>query len=322
MKPNLSPVKSTENQVEYVPLGNSASIKLSITIVKHYLCTPTKTGKLCSDRDAVRFIMLCKSRGLDPFQGDAFLLGYEGQQGAEFSLITAHQAFLKRAETHKEFDGLESGVIIQDAEGKLQANVGDFMLEEDTLIGAWANVHFKTRKYPVRERIALKPFDKGFGRWKIDPAGMLVKCAQSSALRTAFPTLLCGMYLRDEIEIKSDTPTLTGTGDLDLPAIPADTGVIQGERLQEELETRGEPPKPSPAPNGKKSPTEELQAVIEGAGYNFTDFRAWCDESGNIADASSLPDWSAVKASDATRLLRAKVGLLNGIATMKGEGAH
>lgn len=316
-------VAKTEAQVEYIPLGGDADskVKLSISIVRHYFASPTRSGKLPSDRDCIRFMLLCKSRALSPAEGDCWLIGYDGQSGPEFSLITAQQAFMKRAEVQPDFDGMESGVIVRDKDGILVERIGDFTLEDDTLLGGWATVHFKNRKYPSKERLNIEPFRKDNKFWKGNPAGLIVKCAESSALRRAFPTKLGGLFLRDEID-KVDATTLPGSGDLDLPPVAVDTGVTQTERLQEELETRGEPPKPSPAPNGKKSPTEELQAVIEGAGYNFTDFRAWCESSGNIPDASSLPDWDAIKASDAIRLLRAKVGLLNGIATMKGEGAH
>lgn len=308
-KPNTSMATQAEREISFVPFGSQQSIKLSITIIKHYVCIPTKSGKLCSDRDAVRFMMLCRSRGLNPFEGDCFLQGYDGKNGPEFSLITAHQAFLKRSELHPEFDGMESGVIVKDADGKVVDREGDFTLEDDTLIGAWATVHFKTRKFPLKERLRLSTFNKGYGRWEIDAAGMIVKCAQSSALRTAFPTQLGGMYLRDEIDVKNEAPTLTGTGDIDLPAVTVESGT------------------PATTPEAVKEPPQketgsvqgDLQSVIEDAGYSFRDFVAWADDTGNVQDATSLPDFSAVPTKDAKRLLLSKAGLLKGIAMMKPD---
>merc|ERR1711991_914366 len=58
------------------------------------------------------FLMLCRARKLNPFEGDAYLVGYDSKDGAKFSLITSHQALLKRAELCQQFDGMESGLIL------------------------------------------------------------------------------------------------------------------------------------------------------------------------------------------------------------------
>src|SRR5436189_2756431 len=106
----------TERIVQFLPLGCTDKIKLAVRIVQNLIAVPTRSGKTCSERDALRFIMLCSARKLNPFEGDAFLIGYDGQNGPEFSLITAHQALLKRAEVHPEFDGMQSGVIVASGE--------------------------------------------------------------------------------------------------------------------------------------------------------------------------------------------------------------
>lgn len=200
---------------EYVPFGAKESIKLSVAIVKSFICTPTKSGKICDDREAMRFIMLCKARGLNPFEGDAYLIGYDGQDGATFSLITAHQAFLKRAEVNEEYDGMESGVIVQSGNEILDRE-GDFMFEDEKLLGAWAVVFFKTRTHPMKKRINLKTFVKPYGVWKTNAAGMIVKCAESDALRSSFPTLLGSLYLEEEMQTPSmvidETPKLPAPG--------------------------------------------------------------------------------------------------------------
>jgi hypothetical protein len=66
-------------------------------------------------------------------------------------------------------------------------------------------VLFKTRSTPVYKRLKLSTFNKGFGRWNVDPAGMIVKCAEADGLRSAFPNSLGGMYLEDEMPEKGDT---------------------------------------------------------------------------------------------------------------------
>lgn len=189
-----------ERAMTYTPFMSKSEIKLSVEIVKQTLCTPTRQGHVCDDRDAVKFMMMCRAGGLDPFAGDAHIVGYDTQHGPRFSLITAHQAFLKRAETHPEYDGMESGVLVLDKGGALVEREGDFTFDEDALVGGWATVFFKTRKHPMKRRLKLSTFSTGQSRWKSDPAGMIVKCAEADALRSSFPTLLGGMYLEGEMD--------------------------------------------------------------------------------------------------------------------------
>ncbi len=188
----------------YKPFMEEDEIRLTVSIVQNLICVPTKTGKRCDEAQAKKFIALCKARKLNPFAGDAYLIGYDSKDGPTFSLITAHQAFLKRAEVHPEFDGFESGVIVQTPAGDVLDREGDFVFDNETLLGGWAVVFFKNRKHPMKRRPKLSTYQKcydgkPYGRWKDDPAGMIVKVAEADALRSSFPTLLGGMYLEDEM---------------------------------------------------------------------------------------------------------------------------
>lgn len=185
---------------EFVPFMCKEKIKLTIGIVKSYVANPTKSGKLPSDREVVKFIQLCKARGLNPFEGDAFLVGYDSKDGPSFSLITAHQAFLKRAEVHPEFDGIRSGAIVTDRDGNICERKGSFILDDDMLVGGWATVYFKGRTHPVEKTVKFRTYNTGRSRWEKDPAGMIVKVAEAAALRTAFPSQLGGMYLEGEFD--------------------------------------------------------------------------------------------------------------------------
>lgn len=184
--------------MEYVPFGSEEKIKLSVHIVQNLICVPTKQGHRCTASDATKFMMMCQASKLNPFAGDAFMIGYDSKDGPSFSLITAHVAFLKRAEVHPEFDGMDSGVMVRTSAGDLLDREGDYFDDGDTLLGAWAIVYFKTRKHPMRKRVKLATFHKGYGRWQVDPAGMIVKCAEADALRSAFPTMLGGLYIDEE----------------------------------------------------------------------------------------------------------------------------
>lgn len=195
--------KREATAVEYVPYGASDKIKMTISIVQNLIAVKTKTGKTCSDRDAIKFLAMCQAKRLNPFEGDAFLIGYDNRDGtATFALITAHQTYLKRAELHPEFDGMKSGIIVKDEDGSSKDLEGDYFDEGQKVVGGWATVFFKNRKQPMHKRLRLSRFQKPFGVWQEDPAGMICKCAEADALRSSFPTMLGGLYMREEIEIE------------------------------------------------------------------------------------------------------------------------
>jgi hypothetical protein len=66
------------------------------------------------------------------------------------------------------------------------------------------------------------------------------------------------------------------------------------------------------------TPQAELEELVLLNGYNFQDFIKWGGSSGNIEDPSSIGSFQDIKTADASRWLRAKAGLLKGLATEKG----
>lgn len=190
--------------IEYVPLGETAPITLTLARVKQYLCTPTKSGKMPSDEQVIKFMMMCKAGALNPWVNDAYLVGYDGKDGPQFSLITSHQALLKRAEASHDYDGMESGVIVL-RDNVVTERQGDLVLDGETLVGAWAKVYRTDRRIPSYDAINLKNYDKQRSLWNSDKAGMIVKCAEASAMRKAFPSSLAALYCREEMDrVRSD----------------------------------------------------------------------------------------------------------------------
>lgn len=183
---------------EFVPFMQKEPIRLSISIIRQFIAVPTRQGFLPSDSDIVKFIMLCKAGALNPFERDAFLIGYDTKDGPQFNLITAHQAFLKRAEVHPEFDGMDSGVIVIDEDKQIAKREGVFTLDTDKVVGGWATIYFKKRGHPCHKTVKLGTYNTGRSRWEKDPAGMIVKVAEAAALRSSFPSTFGGMYLEGE----------------------------------------------------------------------------------------------------------------------------
>src|SRR5690349_6985341 len=112
------PAVSDEKEMRFKAFASDVEVKLTLAIVKNTICIPTSQGHRCTDADALKFMMLCLARKLNPFEGDCFLQGYDSNKGPVFSLITAHQAFLKRAEVNDQYDGMESGVLVRNQNGE------------------------------------------------------------------------------------------------------------------------------------------------------------------------------------------------------------
>lgn len=296
-------IEKQEKPMEFVPFGAVDKIRLTLSIVQNIVAVPTKSGKTCSERDGLKFMMLCQAQRLNPFAGDAFLIGYDSQNGPTFSLITAHQAFLKRAETSKDFDGMTSGIILRKDDDSIEEREGDFHLrdEAEQVVGGWAKVFHKSRSHATYRRIRMERFNKGFAQWKDDGAGMIVKCAEADALRSTFPTLLGGLYLKEELEATVAT-ALPNVSAIDLPRAPSEATV-------DKIEAAGKA--------SKLSPQSELEALCITNGHTFSALQTWGTETGNIDDAGSLPDFASVPTEVCRRLLRAPAGLLKGLELVK-----
>jgi phage recombination protein Bet len=208
-------------EYEWIPLGSQEPIRLSLHDVHNYLVVKTKTGQTADAQDLKRFLEFCRSNRLNPYVKDAWLVGYDvwskGDErrvvGKKFETITAYQALAKRAEADANYDGIEAGVIVQ-----MQPNddeeraTGCYISPGDRLVGAWAVGFRKDRSHPYEMTINLNVFiqvdfkNRPMGRWAVDPAGQLVKCAKAAVLREMYPSATGAMYIAEEMS--DEGPTL------------------------------------------------------------------------------------------------------------------
>jgi len=316
---NQQLVKQTEDKgISFIPFGSQESIKLSVAIIKNMVCTPTKSGKVCDDRQAIKFMMLCQAQHLNPFAGDCFLIGYDGRNGPEFSMITAHQAFLKRAEVSKDFDGMESGVIVRNKEsGVLRELEGDFFEDQfDDLVGAWARVHHKSHKIPTTRRGALKTYRKDYGLWanSANHAMMLVKCVEADALRATFPTMLGGLYTPGEVTEIEAEPVTQRTARLVATVADAPTASAETEQPAAAAAAAIEA-KPEPQSNGTWD-------WVTQPGYTFDEFvRVVNQEYPKTHGPTITEKWTSfddIGAADSRLFNRARAGILAELEKAKG----
>ena len=193
--------KERETEKAVIQVGaEERKITISFNDVREYLCPRA------SDAEIGLFLKVCSSEGLNPFKHECFLVKYADDQPA--AIIIATETFLKSAEARPEYDGVEAGIIVKDAAGKLDFREGSFLLDEEAknLVGGWAKAYRKDRARPIYAAVNIKECIKytKSGRptrfWDEMPATMVRKVALSRALREGFPNRFGGTLTTAEFE--------------------------------------------------------------------------------------------------------------------------
>lgn len=172
---------------------NGETVKLSPGIIRDYLVSGNEQ---VTDQEVVMFLNLCRFQKLNPFLNEAYLVKFKGRPAQR---IVSKEAFMKRAESHPQYDGLEAGIIVERDNGMVEIE-GAIKLQKDKLLGGWAKVYRKDREKPVVIKIDMKEFSKGQSTWNQMPMNMIRKTAIVNALREAFPDSLGAMYTEDDAQ--------------------------------------------------------------------------------------------------------------------------
>jgi len=191
---------SATQQEKAVIVWQEGEITVSFSDVKKYLC-PKAT-----EPEIVMFLKTCQAFGLNPWVHEAYLIKYKADEPA--AIIISTEAYQKGAETCKEFDGYEAGIILRDGADKLEFREGAFAAngEANNLAGGWARVFRKDRQKPFYVAVNIKECQKYTREgnpnrfWREMPGTMVRKVALSRALREAFPTRLGGIVTNVEVE--------------------------------------------------------------------------------------------------------------------------
>ncbi|HFL0606090.1 TPA: phage recombination protein Bet [Listeria monocytogenes] len=197
---------------------NGEEVKLSGNIIAQYL---VRGNEQVTEQEIVMFLQLCRYQKLNPFLNEAYLVKFKGSPA---QIITSKEAFMKRAESHPQYDGLVAGIVVE-REGEMVEVEGAIKLEKDKLIGGWAKVYRKDREKPIVTKISLSEFGKGQATWKQMPLNMIRKTAIVNAMREAFPDNLGAMYTEDEpfspdveSQVQNEINNLANNEVLDIPS--------------------------------------------------------------------------------------------------------
>ena len=185
----------TNNQVATKTTGDFLTNPqlLSAKIVRQYL---DPSGK-ANDEELAYFIATCKERNLNPFTKEVYFIKY-GTNPAQ--VVVSKDAFMKRAEQNPNFDGFEAGIVVETQEGEIKHITGTIHSKNHVLLGGWAKVYRKDRKYPIEVDADFQAYNTGKSMWAKMPALMIRKVALVSAMREAFSENVGGLYTTDEMD--------------------------------------------------------------------------------------------------------------------------
>lgn len=191
------------NELAVVYKVDDQEIKLTPKIVQDYLVGTTAQITMPEFK---LFTELCKVRKLNPFLREAYLIKYSNSQPA--SIVVGKDAILKRAVLNDKYDGMKSGIIVVNDEGEVTERKGTFKLDNEKLVGGWAEVFRKDWNNSIYCSVSLNEAiqKKGNGEpnsnWSKQPATMIEKVAKVRALREAFVEDLSGMYEAEEMNVE------------------------------------------------------------------------------------------------------------------------
>ena len=249
-----------EKPVEYVtPAGEP--IKLTMAMVRKY--GVSGKSELVTDNELVYYMNLCKTRKLNPFIKDCYLVKYDTAPAA---IITSIDYFRKNARRAKDCRGWKKGVIVIDKEGKIYKTAG--LAPEDTkIIGGW----FKAKPAGWDEAFELEVNLESYIKKRRDgtptqfwtkekQATMIAKVAEAQGLKSLWGENSSGMYTADEIPPPAEDTLGTPPADLP-PYSPPQPAAAEAASAQE--------PRANPADNDFTAKT--FETYIAGSGDPLMD---------------------------------------------------
>jgi len=199
-----------------------------------------------TDPEFQLFSEMCRATKLNPALKEIWAI----KAGGRLQLMTGINGFLKIANAHPAYDGMEV----------------EFERDGKDIISATAKVYRKDRRFPSVATAFMAEYSKPTPIWKQMPSVMLAKCAKSLAIREAFVQELGGLYTQEEMPGEFAPPRETTIPQEDL-IISEKTGRVIGTKPKAPTRPKVELSEPD-LPEAK-APLKEL--VGEAAEYLIRD---------------------------------------------------
>lgn len=140
--------------------------------------------------DLVKLWYLSQQYGLDPVKNEIYLMTMGGKSIFHIGI----NGYLKIANDHPDFDGLESDAVYQgdklirreDRSIFIEYGEAHMNFDHSKIVGAYANVFRKGRSVASSSFVAWKDYNKANEGWKKYPNAMIIKVAEGIAIKRAF----------------------------------------------------------------------------------------------------------------------------------------
>ena len=177
------------------------TVALTFDTIKRYLVSGK--SEYVTPQEMMFFMGVCKSRGLNPFNRDCYLIKYTQSGGA--AIVTSVDYFRKRARAQKDCKGWQKGIIVE-RNGEVVYSKG-LMLDDDVLLGGWFRAQPEGWSEPFELEVNLKGYIKRKSDgsvtkfWsKENQPSQIAKVAESQGLRTLWPDEFQQLYTQEEMD--------------------------------------------------------------------------------------------------------------------------
>ncbi|ADQ13572.1 phage recombination protein Bet [Halanaerobium hydrogeniformans] len=186
---------NAQNKVVDIESKNKELISFSqkeVETIKRTVASDANTDELRM------FLHIAKTYGLDPFNKEIFFWKIKGKP----TIMTSRDGYLKIADRHQEYNGLVSDVVRENDSFRRKAQGIDheYGTKRGDIIGAYALVYRKDREYPVYVFAPFKEYFAGTRVWSQYPSAMILKVAESMALKRAFT--VSGLVTAEEMDVQ------------------------------------------------------------------------------------------------------------------------
>ena len=161
-----------------------------------------------TNEELTMFLYLAHKTGLDPFSNEIWFIQVNGKN----KIMTGRDGYLKIANNHPAFQGMESDAIYEldkftRESGQDQSVIKhsyDSLKDRGRLLGAYAKVWRSDRKVPSFFLAPMSDYDKKKGCWLQYPHAMIIKVAEAMALKRAFA--ISGLCTQEELIPENHEP--------------------------------------------------------------------------------------------------------------------
>lgn len=311
------------NNFKETPAGTEDNAGIEFT-EKEIETLKNTVARDANEHEFKMFISLARRYGLDPFNKEIFFFKVNGKP----QIITSRDGYLKIADRHPEYDGLVSDVVKENDKFRRRIDGIDheYGTQRGDIIGAYALVYRKDRKYPVYVFAPFNEYDANTRVWRQYPSAMILKCAESMALKRAFT--VSGLVSREEMKIvhiqeeeenkNSNNSTLPEVEHHELPEeeIKDDTDGNNNQNEDEYDTANNISSKTSTDREGKESYSQREREIKELVGNNkelkeeLMNYLSYIKEEEKL-ETVSLADLSEDQYSELKSILEQIKGMIN-----------